>query len=299
MSHLHSVLPYSPGPGDGLPGNFTIPGDPQFIIPAGLEAVLEYNGLFMNIRKNADRYRLNSIDGLSDADIRDTREPNTADDGESPYNAFYGGRTITINGTIDTYSVSKVRAMQYALRAAFADISQEYPLIFRTGHFTNDHMIYCKKIGPIAGIEEQSNGRATRDFQISLRASNPRFLSFYQAFAEAFPTPATSLNYLQTVENNGEYKAQPTFRVYGPATSFLIMNDVTSQYFSITKPIPTGDYLEYNMTTPPTLKNSSGVNHWNALDDDSGKIDFMKGFNALFYEGDSPYVQIFWRHSWI
>jgi hypothetical protein len=296
---LYNAQPYVPGPGDGLPGRFTLPGDPS-IVPAGLEAVLEYNNLYMNIQKNIDRYRINSIDGLYDADIRDTREVNTGEDGESPYNSFYGGRTITISGTIDTYSVSKLRAMQYALRRAFADISKEYPLIFRTGNFANDHMISCKKIGPIAGVEEQSNLRATRDFQVSLRASNPRFLSFYENYAEAFPAkPTATLSQIATVHNRGTYRAHPVFRVYGPATNVLFVNDATDQQFSISKGIPFADYLEFNMAPPPTLVNSLGQNRWSDLDDDSDKIYLVPGDNPIFYAGDTSRVQILWRDSWL
>lgn len=288
---------YVPGAGDGQPGNFTLPGSGT-AVPAGLEAVLEYNGLLMNIRKNVDTYRILSIDGLADADIRDTRDVNTADDGETPYNSFYGGRTISISGTIVAYSVAKMRDMQQALRAAFADIRNEYALQFRTGDFTKDHIIYCKKVSSIAGTEQQQNFQATRDFQVTLRASNPRFLSFYQKFIDEFPQKPT-LNPLQisNAENIGTYTAQPIFRIYGPSTNATITNDTTQESFSIGT-IPFADYLEFD-TANRTLKNSLGVNSWNLLADDSDYMGFVPGDNPIFYSGDVNRIQIWWRDSWI
>jgi hypothetical protein len=288
---------YVPGAGDGQPGNFTLPGSGT-AVPAGLEAVLEYNGLLMNIRKNVDTYRILSIDGLADADIRDTRDVNTADDGETPYNSFYGGRTISISGTIVAYSVAKMRDMQQALRAAFADIRNEYALQFRTGDFTKDHIIYCKKVSSIAGTEQQQNFQATRDFQVTLRASNPRFLSFYQKFIDEFP-PKPTLNPLQisNAENIGTYTAQPIFRIYGPSTNATITNDTTQESFSIGT-IPFADYLEFD-TANRTLKNSLGVNSWNLLADDSDYMGFVPGDNPIFYSGDVNRIQIWWRDSWI
>jgi hypothetical protein len=292
---------YVPGLGDGLPGHYTLPGDPNIAIPAGLEAVYEYRGLLMNVQKNVDYYRLTSIDGFMDADIRDTRDVNTSADGETPFNSFYGGRTITISGTIITGSVPKIRAMQYALRAAFADITTEYPLHVRTGNFVYDHIIYCKKIGSIAGVEQQQNQNASRDFQLSLRASNPRFLSYYQNFIEWYlPTPPpTSLEQIGTASNRGNYLAQPIFRIFGPTTGCTFQNAITGDSFTIAQPVAYGDYVDFNMAYPPSLTNSLDQNRWDLLDDDSQLITLLPGDTPILYMGDAPNVQVSWRDSWI
>jgi hypothetical protein len=299
---LTSIPAYIIGPGSGQPGVYTIPGDPNVGVPAGIEAVFEYNGLLMNIQKNIDRYRITSIDGLYDADIRDTRDVNTNAAGETPYNAFYGGRTLTISGTIDTYSVSKIRAMQFALRKAFADITTEYPLRFRTGNFQYDHFINCKKIGAIAGTETQATGTATRDFQLSLRASNPRFLSFYQNYASfILPTTFTSFNPVEigTVYNRGSYNAEPSFKIAGPFTGCYFENATTGDSFQIEGQVSWGDYLEFNMGFPPSLSSSLGTNRWNLLMDGSVPLFFTPGLNQILYIGNAPQVEISWRDSWI
>lgn len=295
---------YVPGLGDGLPGTYTLPGSGTSV-PGGLECAFEYNGLFLNVQKNVDRYRVTSIDGLADPDIRDTRDVNTNSDGETPYNSFYGGRTIVISGTIDTYSIAKLRDMQQALRTAFADLTTEYPLQFRTGNFTTDHLIYCKKINPSAMTEQQQNQMVGRDFQLSLRASNPRFLSYYSKFVDATPpigVPSSAPIQLAVAQNLGNYKAQPVFRVYGPSTISGFINDMTGQSFELGS-IVFGDYLEFNMGAPPTnrkyLVNSAGLNYWNALSDDSQYIDLISGDNNIFYYGDATRVTVSWRDSWI
>lgn len=303
---IYSGEIFVPGPGDGQPGNLTLPGD-GLAVPAGLDAVLEYNGLLMNIQKNVDRYRISTIDGLFDADVRDTRDPNTDDDGESPYNSFYGGRTIVISGSIETYSVGKLRDMQQSLRAAFSDIRNEYPLRFRTGDFRRDHYINCKKVSPISGIEQQIGLRASRDFQITLRASNPRFLSYYQKSLDLYPpiVPVSDPYPLATVFNFGNYTAQPIFRIWGPTlTGCTILDDDTGTSFSIDGTIAFSDYLDFDIANR-SLKNSAGLNMWNLLGDDSDYVTFRgvtnttDGSNHLFYYGDSPRVQISWQDSWI
>ena len=296
--------PYVPGLGDGLPGLETLPGT-GYAVPAGIEAVLEYNGLLLNVQQNVDRYRITSIDGLGDSDIRDTRDVNTNDDGETPYNSFLGGRSIVLSGTIDTYSVPKLRDMQQALRAAFADVTQERPLHFRLGDLTKDHVIYCKKVASIAMAETQQNYRATRDFQISLRASNPRFLSWYQKYFYATP-PVTWSAPLEigTLVNRGNYLAQPIYRIWGEATSATLANDTTGQSFTVTN-VPFGTYFDLD-TANKTLRDGSGTNQWNNLSDDSDYVLLQgmtpgspSGENVIFFTGDSPRVEISWYDSWV
>jgi hypothetical protein len=301
---------YTPGPGGGLPGEFTLPGSGT-AVPAGIGAVLEYNGLFMNVQSNVDRYKVTSMDGLYDVDIRDTRDANTDDDGETPYNSFYGGRTLTISGEIETYSVSKLRDMQEALRTAFLDIRTEYPLHFRVGDYSRDHYIKCKKIGPIAGIDQQQNLRASRDFQISLRASNPRFLSFYSQFLDIYP-PRYAIQSVQpnpvpigVAKNNGNYRALPVFRMWGPCrTGCTIVVEETGLSFQINGAIELGHYVEFDVGAK-SLKDDFGANVWDMMSDDSDYVYFQgispttDGNNHLSYYGDVSQIQISWRDSWI
>jgi hypothetical protein len=148
--------------------------------PGGVESVFEYNGALLNVRDWYDTFIITSIDGLGDADVRDSRDVNPGRHGETYFNAYYGGRTIVISGKIRAFSLSKLRDMQQGLKQIFGNLSQESPLYIRTGDINRDVFIYCKKSAPIAMAEAQTNFEYTREFQITLRASNPRFLSYLE-----------------------------------------------------------------------------------------------------------------------
>lgn len=144
--------------------------------PPGLEAVMEYNGLYFHDRLVVDKFRVLNLDGLQGADIRDNREANPSDHGETPFDNYLGGRTILITGRVEAHNIGKLRDMQQGLRTAFYSM-QERPLIFHVGDPQRDVQIYCRMIDKISMREEQTNDRPHRDFQITLRASDPRFRS--------------------------------------------------------------------------------------------------------------------------
>lgn len=144
-------------------------------VPYGVECLFEYNGLILNDRSVIDKYRIIRIEGLDDADVRDSRENNPSEHGETAYQAFYGGRTIILEGRVEAYELHKLRDMQEALRTAFNEL-EEKPLVFNRQNATLDHFIECRKSQKIQWSEEQRHlNHFFRDFQITLRASNPRF----------------------------------------------------------------------------------------------------------------------------
>lgn len=147
-------------------------------VPAGIEAVLEYNGIYLNNRSWIDTYLVTSIDGLGDADIRDDRDVNPQAHGETYFKAFYGGRTVVLSGKIRAFTLSKLRDMTQGLRQAFANLDHEKPLYFHAGNPDYTAVLYCKKAAPLSLNESQNTpNHFERDFQVTLRASNPRFLS--------------------------------------------------------------------------------------------------------------------------
>jgi hypothetical protein len=148
--------------------------------PRGIEAFFEYNGAYLNIHDWLDTFIIQSIDGLNDADVRDAREVNPGRHGETAFDAYYGGRTLVLSGKIRASSIEKLRDMQQGLRQIFTDLSQERPLIIRSGDINSDLQIYCRKNQPLVMAEAQADKRFERAFQVTLRASNPRFTSFVE-----------------------------------------------------------------------------------------------------------------------
>lgn len=99
-------------------------------ISLGVQALIEYNGLVLNDRYQADRIRITGITGLDSADIRDSRQPRPAQHGENVYDAFYGGRNIVLTGAIEAGSLQVLNELKRDLLAAFAPLV-ETPLKFR------------------------------------------------------------------------------------------------------------------------------------------------------------------------
>lgn len=222
--------------------------------PRGVEAVLEYNGVFLNFREWIDTFIVTDIDGIDDSEISASWEPNPGDHGETPGSAFYRSRTIVISGKIETKTVWKLRDMQQGLRQAFVDISQERPLIFRTDDPQNDLMIYCKKHQKLVMPEKQEHSNEfKRSFQIPLRASNPRFLSVIRNFRTSDLGGAATFDDIAFIAvNSGNFPAQTLIEIVGPVnTGFTLVNELNDDALILTAPIPAGETWVIDNTTFP------------------------------------------------
>lgn len=149
--------------------------------PPGLEAVLQYAGLSMHDRRYIDKIRITKMDGFQDADVRDSRENNPADHGETAFDAWYGGRTMTIEGRIEAHNINKLRDMQQAFRYAFSGLKENPLYMLRASSIDygfDDIRINCRKYDKIQMSEQQTNGsNVYRDFMVTLRASKPWYES--------------------------------------------------------------------------------------------------------------------------
>lgn len=104
-------------------------GAPIRSVPPGLESVVCWNGLRLNERRLADRWFLSSIDGLMDADIRDSREVNPGEHGETAFESLYGGRTVVLEGRAEAGNMAKMRELQEQLKRVSAPLV-EMPMVF-------------------------------------------------------------------------------------------------------------------------------------------------------------------------
>ena len=107
------------------------------VIPAGtyvplhgVESLFEYNGLLMNDRRWVDQIRITRVGGLDDSDVRDSREANADDDGETSFGGRYGGRTISLTGYVQAGNLEYLRYLWQQFKAATDDLS-EHDLILR------------------------------------------------------------------------------------------------------------------------------------------------------------------------
>lgn len=253
--------------GDGIP-DYSLPGTGTSI-PWGVDAVFQYNNLVFNVRDCVvDKIHIKSIEGLDDPDIRDVREDNPSDDGETAYDAHYGGRTLVFNGTIEAYTRNKLRDMQQGFKIAFAEL-EEKQLLFNTGTPTLDHYIMCRKFSKIEWTEEQKHQNVYfRDFQLTLRASNPRFImKLPKTITIDTTTPSAIAN------NLGNFSAEPIITFVGPLASAQVnieygQDEIHSLIFKDSVTIADGDIRKVDISKR-TVIDSTGANKFTDLDPDS------------------------------
>jgi hypothetical protein len=262
-------------PGDGLPGEGTSG-------PRGIESIIEFNGLYLNVRDWVDTYLVTNIGGLDDADIRDNRDVNPGYDGETAFPALYGGRTITLTGKVYTKTLFKLRDMQQALRRAFAPIDIERPLIFRGPTPDLDSMIYCRKSQPIQMADEQRTANHfERPFQIILRASNYRWLSSLRYWHDKHFPAAAFDDIAVVLRNNGNTDAQPRFELTGPFATFTLINEENGQRMDLTAPIPAGETWIIDTAGRRMYRDSDNANRFRYLDANSDWMGFEPEENNL------------------
>lgn len=293
----------SSGFGDGDPV-VAVPGSGD-AVPRGVEANFLYNGLTMNDLTVIDKYRVISIDGLDDADVRDNREDNPSDDGETAYNAYYGGRTLAVTGRIEAYTLTKLRDMQMALRTAFNSL-QEEPFYFLTGDPYTDHFINVRKFSKNQWSEEQKHlNHFFRDFLVTVRASDPRFYRYIENNVEIDPDTDSGAE----LTNIGNYNTTPRFIISGPmsAIEFYIEQGDDVQMFKLKEniTIADGDFYEVNIKDKTLIAND-GTNKFNDLDPTSDWVKMPAGDSSLLIPNDkcvtggvNAKINWYWRDAWI
>jgi hypothetical protein len=250
--------------------------------PRGVEAIIEYNGLYMNVREWVDTYIVNAIGGIDDADVRDNREVNPGYHGETPFPGYYGGRTITLGGKIQTRTLSKLRDMQQGMRQAFAQLRDDLPLYFRGPSLDLDSMIYCRKSAPIQMAEAQTTlNHFERPFLITLRASNPRFVSSVRKWNEKQFPGATFDAIAFTLLNEGNFEAQPEVELTGPITTLTITNESNGDWINLVAAIPAGETWVMDTPYRRFYRKSDNVARFVYLNVNSDWIMLEPGLNNI------------------
>jgi len=303
MTDYHVLYPSDDSKWQGDP-NLSITGT-GFSVPRGLEAVFSFNGLIMNDKSVYDKYRVMNIDGLADPDIRDVREEKFSDDGEDAYDSYYGGRTIVMKVRVEAYQLDKLRDMEEALRTAFADMT-ERPLYFLTGDNEKDHYIKCKKSQPLTKDEdiESMGHRFFREWQITLRASDPRF---YRVKQKQIHT-TNILSPINAV-NIGNFSSYPIIKLQGQLSNIEIKNDNSLRPFDSIKfkssfSISVAQEVTIDIKNKK-ITNNLGQNLISQLDKTSGWLKLSSGNNLIYLQSittTNPGVSgftILWQDSWI
>lgn len=267
--------------------------------PVGIEATIEYNGMLLNQRKWIDTFLITSIDGLQDADIRDQREVNPAQHGETAFSSFYGGRTVVLGGRIRAHHIWRLRDMQLALREAFTDLNTEHALVLHHHNKPGKSLaIYCRKSQPIAMGDVQQNFEWTRDFQITMRASNPRFLGLA---LNSITLDSSKFNSDVVISvNEGNFNAQPIITLANAMTTPELFNETLNKSIKFQKNIAAGEQITLDIGRN-TMLDREGVSAFDRLSPQSDWPEIMPGGNlwsiASSNFGSDALVTIKWRHT--
>lgn len=231
----------------GLAGgsaNHSIPGT-KHSGPVGIESIIEYrsaNPVYLNVIDWIDTFLVTTINGIDGADLRLSALPNPGDHGETPGDPLFGGRTLVLSGKQYAQTIWKLRDMQQGLRGSFMEIKREYPLIFHAIDPADDLMVMCKLADKIAITDQQTTrNEYQRDFQITLRASNPRFIGAIRRVYEFTQAVASYNNIALTLQNTGNFEAQTTIELTGPMTNPTVYNEDNGTAAIISGTIPAGE----------------------------------------------------------
>lgn len=286
-------------------------GDPEFALPGsgvsappGLEAWLSYNGLVMHDRQVVDKYRVLEISGLHSADIRDSREVLPGDDGEVPLESLLGGRTLVITVRVEAHNTGKLRDMEQALRTAFYS-RIERPLRFNTGDLKRDVWINCRMVDKPGETERQDRPDSTfRDFQITLRASDPRYYSVSTLRYERLFSTASITEPIYTIGNG---LARPRIQLHGPLSNVNITNErimpdeIAMRKVIVEGSIPAGAYYVYD-AYDGSLVDNTGVDKLGQLSVNSMDLRLAEGDNRLVISTDTfdanSKAEISYAHTW-
>lgn len=276
----------------------------------GVESYFIYDELILNNRKQIDAYIVKEIDGLFDADVRDNREAIPQGHGEHAFDSWYGGRTITLGGTIRAHNIHKLRDMQEALKSVFVTLEEKALRVqspFKTvpHHSISGEMeapsveIMCKKSQPIQMREAQTNFKFERDFLVTLRASNPIYSSSYTKAATV--AGAASPHALQ-LTNIGNYAAGPVINLVGPMTNPVITNTANGEVITITGTIAAANTWTLDIDNRRFF-DQTGVNKFSTFNIASDWLRLEPGVNDLtvaFTGGTgATTTTISFKDSWI
>lgn len=273
---------------------------------AGVENTFVYNGLTLNDTSIINKYRINQVNGLNSADIRDAREIRSGRDGERALSSFYAGRTITLGGRIEALNnrIYGLRVMTTALTGALADLTEK-PLYMNQGSLNGwDTQINCRPSQPLALTDEIKTWYHYRDFMITLRASDPKIVSQAVQTNTYTAAGATASNLpLTTQINQGNYKADLVITLTGPMTNPALALGTQAWGVLGGTTIPGGTSWIID-TKAGTIETNLGLNRFQYVTFASTLPQYDPGNNTFLFSATgmtagTSKVKVDYRHSWM
>lgn len=277
-----------------------MPGSGTAIPTSILTTSYEVNGLVINNRDDLEHYWIDEIDGLYDAEVRDSREVNTDADGEVFLGGLYAGKPLSISGKIRAQTYEKMLDMQMALSEAFGEINVEYPFIGRTNDINRDWVVHVVKTAAIAMKDVQDTNQYRRNFLIQLRASKPGIFSLWEKQAHQLLSDGNNI----TVDHLGNKKAFPRILLFGRQTDVAVSNNTTGQQFRLKEgwTIPAGRYYEIDFENGEII-DDLGVNRFDSFDHTSDWLQLERSASQVLTiistnRDASAAATVYWRDTY-
>lgn len=169
-------------------------------------------------------------------DVRDVRENRSGQDGEYADNLYLGGRTITIEGTVQGSTWANLQVRKRALAAIFNPSSTEALLkipdpatasptaVYAETGMTGYERCYCRVIEAIQFGEMLDPN--SMSFQVILRASDPRIYSDVVTSTDSGTSGTASRTV--TVDQGGTYNTPVQLTVTGPTGALFGISEPSS-----------------------------------------------------------------------
>jgi hypothetical protein len=214
--------------------------------PRGVECIIEYDTLRMNDHRTTDRICVEEVGGLDDPDVVDAREKSSDRDGETPYDSFYSGRTITLKGYVEAGNLARMRYLLDSVKDVFDDLTERRLTFLWTDwreYFFDSLALADYTYDSGSGLTSSSAGAvpaSTALKRITLSV-NPRF-TYTDSETVIKVTPSTSAN--QTVLATMARLASNTYLALGFEAGILKLRktvagtptDLASNFPTTTQP---------------------------------------------------------------
>lgn len=163
---------------------------PSFVLGTALtqQQVTELYNLGLShplVADSLDRYHITSISGIDSPEVRDGRADNPGNHGEAAYQAFLGGKNISIAGEIRASNLPRLRHMIKRLREetnADQGVGAALDNIFWK-QFSGTLTVYdaleaepvqfSGRVIDMKIAEQQTTDRPVRDFRMTIRVDDP------------------------------------------------------------------------------------------------------------------------------
>ena len=237
---------------------------------------------------------LDDITGLDSAEVRESSEELTEDDGGVHGTFYYGRRPITLSGSIYTVPLDqRANRMDRLLRASNG-MRRDCELRWSPSGAV-PVMIRCRRQQPPRLTGGQG---VSKQYQVSLVAADPRIYS--QELYSGYVNPGATMR----VANQGRADSFPTSVIYGPCVNPRLINFTSGEQIVLASlAVGPGQYLTVDHLRKTVLLNDA-LNRYSYVDYlQTDWWGLRSGYNDITWsatgtDANTRYL-LMWRDAWL